>query len=145
MKANLLYNLFKLNKLNLILFSFLLHVFRVSIPYLEGRYYTLSLNKAISMVVNLRNIYDSLTISLRWVFRNLRRFGHKAAPVVPKPVDLTNSLLFIPECIFYILIVLNHLQKNDVANLCQVLFSIFSIFSLIHLRDLYLVQDQIRL
>ena len=63
------------------------------------------------MVVNLRNIYDSLTISLRWVFRNLRRFGHKAAPVVPKPVDLTNSLLFIPECIFYILIVLNHLQR----------------------------------
>ncbi len=63
-----------LNKLNLILFSFLLYVLRFTIPYLEGRYYTLSLNKAISMVVNLRNIYDSLTISLRWVFRNLRRF-----------------------------------------------------------------------
>ena len=63
-----------LNKLNLILFSFLLYVLRFTIPYLEGRYYTLSLNKAISMVVNLRNIYDSLTISLLWVFRNLRRF-----------------------------------------------------------------------
>ena len=73
-KINLFLNVFNLNRLNLILFSFLLHIFRVTIPYLEQGFCTLLLDKSICMVPNLRNIYDRFTISSRCIFQNLRRY-----------------------------------------------------------------------